>query len=218
MFNKNYYTKKEINIFDKLPKKKNIIFVIIIMVILFFFCNKDAAVMEEKFITVDFNRISKILIFEEGYKKSIYRDASGIPHYGVGHCLKSSPVTLDVLEVLLKGEVDNAINLQLKIDIQNALENAKKIIPGWYSHSVIRRESLVMLVFQLGRKGLRDFDNALEYLEDYKYKLAAEELSDSKWAKKNSPARARAMIFIIENGYYPKRYSKILTLKEALPN
>jgi len=58
---------------------------------------------------------------------------------------------------------------------------------------------LTEISYQLGINGLLKFKKTLNYIKNYNYKKAAVEMLDSKWAKKDSPKRAKELSNIIKN-------------------
>ena len=49
------------------------------------------------------------------------------------------------------------------------------------------------MAYQLGKSGLGKFNNFITALNDYDYSGAIKEMLDSKWAKKDSPERAKEL-------------------------
>ena len=59
------------------------------------------------------------------------------------------------------------------------------------------RPQLLDLVYQLGIKGFSRFKKSIYLLETEQYEEAAEELLDSKWARSDSPNRAKELSDIV---------------------
>ena len=72
--------------------------------------------------------------------------------------------------------------------------------PWFGSLDPIRQRALVNMRFQLGPQGFRGFRHMLAALEIGAYAMAAVEARDSKWARTDSPARARTVTAMLETG------------------
>jgi len=122
----------------------------------------------------------------EGFRQNVYLDTLGNETVGVGH-------------KVIKGEkvptnIEGLLDLYDK-DFDKALNNAKSII----DEDSISPEAFGVLVemnFQMGKKGTLGFKKMLAALKDRNYKLAAEELLDSKFAKQ-TPNRANTLAEVL---------------------
>jgi lysozyme len=122
----------------------------------------------------------------EGFRQNVYLDTLGNETVGVGH-------------KVIKGEkvptnIEGLLDLYDK-DFDKALNNAKSII----DEDSISPEAFGVLVemnFQMGKKGTLGFTRMLDALKDRNYKLAAEELLDSKFAKQ-TPNRANTLAEVL---------------------
>lgn len=122
----------------------------------------------------------------EGFRQNVYLDTLGNETVGVGH-------------KVIKGEkvptnIEGLLDLYDK-DFDKALNNAKSII----DEDSISPEAFGVLVemnFQMGKKGTLGFKKMLDALKDRNYKLAAEELLDSKFAKQ-TPNRANTLAEVL---------------------
>lgn len=101
-------------------------------------------------------------------------------HVGYGHRL---PLDLDAAEALLDVAARRAL-----ADAEAVLEPA-----AWASLSRARRVVLASMAYQLGRAGLRAFDDFLPAVRAGDWAKAADEMLNSKWAREDSPARARRL-------------------------
>ena len=122
----------------------------------------------------------------EGFRKDTYLDTLGNETVGVGHKViegEEVPTTIDGLLDLYDKDFDKALN------------NAKSIIDE-DSISPDAFGVLVEMNFQMGKQGTLGFEKMLAALKDRNYKLAAQELLDSKFAKQ-TPNRAMALAEIL---------------------
>lgn len=135
-------------------------------------------------------RLHKKLIEHEGWENKPYRCPEGALTIGVGHNLDA------------KGLCDDAIFVQLDYDIVEAKRGAAKVLERlWAGLDEVRQEVLVMMVFQLGEKGVSRFRKMIEAIGKKDYALAAREMLDSRWAQQ-TPNRARELSKMMESGRY----------------
>ena len=60
------------------------------------------------------------------------------------------------------------------------------------------QEVIYEMCYQMGVSGVSKFKKTLACFENHEYKMAAIEMLDSKWAKSDSPQRAKRMSDIIK--------------------
>jgi len=123
----------------------------------------------------------------EGRKRKSYKDTVGKLTAGIGRNLEDVAFT------------DEEINLMFK----NDLARAKRGAETFYIYEMlndIRREVLVELVFQMGLRGVGKFKRFLRAAQARDWEAAHAELLDSKWARKDSPARALELALIFRIG------------------
>ena len=130
------------------------------------------------------------MIKDEGLSLSVYYDSKGYPTIGVGHKLKSpcDDITLEYAGILLAED--------LKLARQAVMRN----VPCFGELCEERQFVLINMCFQLGPSGLLGFKKMLLALNNKAYSVAASEMLDSKWARKDSPKRAKRLAKIMEAG------------------
>lgn len=106
----------------------------------------------------------------EGYRKRLYKDSVGKLTIGVGHNIEDN------------GLDDPAIEIQLKIDINRALEDCEMLFPNFYSISENRQRVLANMAFNLGYDRLKSFKKLAQAVYNEDFNIAADEMLDSKWA------------------------------------
>lgn len=108
---------------------------------------------------------------DEGVKDEMYVDSEGWLSIGVGHNLRSRPLSPRAIQVILEDDVQ-------------ATEAGLVAAHPWVGAlSAVRREVLVNMAFNLGIGGLNTFKKMLVAVQNDQWALAAEEMLDSKWAK-----------------------------------
>jgi lysozyme len=85
-------------------------------------------------------------------------------------------------------------------DINVCLEDLSKF--GWFfGMDPVRQRALADMRFQLGPQGFRGFQDMIAALEDGNYADAAVAARASKWARVDSPERAKTVTAMLETGH-----------------
>jgi lysozyme len=129
---------------------------------------------------------------DEGLSLKAYKDTKGIWTIGYGTNLQTLEITQDMADTLF-------------LDAFNAAVEGAKSIPVYSHLSPVRQGVLVCMVYQMGLKGVLNFRNMLAALSEHDYYGAYKEMLDSKWARYDSPARARRMAnrMLYDVWYFP---------------
>lgn len=136
-------------------------------------------------------QLKKDLIAEEAKIPYAYQDSKGLWTIGVGHLIDKSR----------GGKLsDRIIDLILEEDIIDRIEALQKVFPWIHNLSEPRQHVLVQMAFQMGTPGLLKFKRTLSAIEDGEFKAAAKFMLQSKWAREDSPNRAKRLAAIMENG------------------
>ena len=70
---------------------------------------------------------------------------------------------------------------------------------GFFDKSETVQDVLVNMIFQIGFSGVKKFKKTIQYIKDDNFLLAGEEMLDSKWARSDSPNRAKELSDIIKS-------------------
>lgn len=126
--------------------------------------------------------VKQQLIRDEGVKATVYQDHLGFWTIGVGILVddrKNGGLLPEEIDFIL----ENRIKI-LKVELANDYP--------WFRHlNEPRQAALLNMRFQLGRAGLAGFKNMLARLRDERWADAETQALDSKWAKVDTPARAK---------------------------
>lgn len=151
-----------------------------------------------------YNRVKE----HEGVKNTIYKDSKGNPTIGVGFNLNRSDANKRLKSVgadpkLIKsgkGQLtEKQIDTLYKEDLNKAKNSAKKLVSKtWDELPKGVQGALTEMAFNLGEGGLSEFKNTLGYIEEKRFKLAAQSMLKSKWARQVGD-RAKRLANIIEN-------------------
>lgn len=136
--------------------------------------------------------LRKLLIEEEGWRNKVYKDSKGIETVGVGRNLRD------------RGLSDQEVDMLLSNDMASVQSEAETL-PGFASLNDVRRAVVCAMVFQMGIAGVRKFPAMLRALEAHDYSHAADQMLDSKWAREDSPARARRAARMMLSGEWEQR-------------
>ena len=129
----------------------------------------------------------------EGFRGAPYNDRDGKTIHldpparltvGYGRNLEAKPLSYAVADLMLTE------------DVAEAAEGAFRVWGdafAWADLSEERAAILIEMCFQLGETGVRKFISFLEYAKARRHDEAATEMLNSKWAREDSPARAREL-------------------------
>ena len=135
----------------------------------------------------------EMIIRHEGYRNEVYLCPTGHPTIGVGHKLtekynfkKGVKYPKEQLMAILDTDIANA-------------EFYSRLLVGNWNLPEPAREVITMMIFQIGNHGITKFKKFLKGLEEKDYATAKLEMLDSKWARSDSPHRAKELADIIGN-------------------
>lgn len=135
------------------------------------------------------------LIRDEGIRLSAYRCTAGHLTIGVGHKLTPREIQADMTTISLE-----QAGYLLHQDIGLALAGCYGIYGRWMfdGFSEPRQRALVNMCFQLGTQGLANFRRMNAAIMRGDWATAYVEALDSKWARSDSPARAKRVALAIK--------------------
>tara|TARA_Y100001937_G_scaffold107170_1_gene149607 strand:+ start:104 stop:556 length:453 start_codon:yes stop_codon:yes gene_type:complete len=99
------------------------------------------------------------------------------------------------------GLSDDEVDYLLQNDIERVVKELAAEYPWFSDLDDVRRDAMVDISFNLGATRLRLFKRALAAMETGKYKEAATEFLDSKWARQVG-GRALELTDMISSGTY----------------
>ena len=121
----------------------------------------------------------------EGFSSTVYKCPNGYDTVGYGQRVKYLKVTEEQAEQWL---VDEVKDLQRRISAT---------FDWWEESPEDVRNVVVSMVYQMGLNAFSKFKKTIYLLETEQYKDASEEMLDSKWARTDSPNRAKELSNII---------------------
>jgi GH24 family phage-related lysozyme (muramidase) len=144
----------------------------------------------------------------ENVKDKVYPDSEENPTIGVGFNLTRLDADKRLKSVgadpklIRSGKARltaNQIETLYVQDLNSAKKSAKKLLSKtWDELPKDVQEVLTEMAFNLGEGGLSEFKNTLGYIEDKRFKLAAQSMLKTKWARQVG-SRAKRLAKIIEN-------------------
>lgn len=137
--------------------------------------------------------LAKAIEAEEGRVPHVYVCPAGARTVGVGHNIDAHGLPEYAAKYLPGPIPDDVIDRLLADDIKRATDDARSLVPGFDGLPLGARNVLVHMSFQLGRTRLSKFRNFLGAVAIRDWESAASHMLDSKWAKSDSPARARRL-------------------------
>ena len=132
-------------------------------------------------------RLLTQLLRDEGLQLRPYRDTVGKLTIGVGRNLDDKGISREeALEML-----DH--------DVSEATQSLTETLPWVTSLDEARQGVLVNMAFNLGLRGLLQFHQTLQAVENGHWQAAAQHMLDSKWAQQVGP-RATRLALQMETG------------------
>ena len=124
---------------------------------------------------------------EEGYRDTMYRDHLGFATIGYGHLVLPTDKFKEGVKYSHK-ELEKVFEYDFQIAKQDmeSLTKDLDIVDG-------AKEILIHMLFQLGKPKVMKFQRMFENLRKKDYVGASNEMLDSLWAKKHTPARAERL-------------------------
>lgn len=111
------------------------------------------------------------LMKHEGIRLRPYVDTVGKTTIGIGRNLTDRGVSYDEAMFLLDNDIDRA---EADLDAN---------LPWWRKMNAVRQLVLLDMCFNLGISRLLTFKSALRNMELRRYRVASEDMLDSKWAR-----------------------------------
>jgi len=137
-----------------------------------------------------FDQLIADLKKEEGFSAAAYKDHKGYLTIGYGTLIdkrKGGGLTKGEAEFLLKSRVQ-----KIYLEIDAALLWFQKMPDAVQA-------AMCAMAYQMGLAGLLKFQKTMMYLSMKKFEQAANEALDSKWAKIDTPERAKRVTDMIRN-------------------
>lgn len=143
---------------------------------------------------------------EEGYRETPYLDSKNLWTAGIGQCLERSPLSAsqwkllldrNLIEVLISHE---GALLLMKDDVDARLIILERLIPAFAKLNDVRQTVLLSMSYQLGINFVYSFPDFIAAVNAQDWPRAALAGLDSKWAREDTPERAKRAMNWLERG------------------
>jgi len=139
-----------------------------------------------------------ILSLDEGRKCQAYTDTKGIWTAGIGRNVQQKRFSEDEIDFMFQTDYNEAIEWLKHKHGWNFLNGPRKVV-------------LISMYHQMGSPSLSKFKKMWTALKEDDYDLAAKEMLDSKWATKDTPARANRLVYTMRTGLFSPYYKDVLS-------
>ena len=124
---------------------------------------------------------------EEGYRDTIYKDTLNFATIGYGHLVLPRDKFKEGVKYSHK-ELEKVFEYDFQIAYQDAVDLCKDLDVSYECVEII-----IHMCYQLGKPKVMKFQRFFENLRKKDYVGASNEMLDSLWAKKHTPARAERL-------------------------
>ena len=138
----------------------------------------------------DLNNLKEMIAKHEGYEPRVYKCTNGYDTIGYGFAIKDLYMDKEVADLILDQKIREMLNRIL----------GDKDWGNWFPEKPQKiQEVLINMIFQIGFSGVKKFRKTIQYIKDDNFLMAGEEMLDSKWAKSDSPNRAKELSEIVKS-------------------
>ena len=123
----------------------------------------------------------------EGFVDHVYKCTAGFDTIGYGFAIKDLEIPEHIAEELLI------------IKLEKLQKNANSRFKWLEDMPVEVQEVVLNMCYQLGVTGFSKFRKAISAMQEGDWEEAADEMLDSKWARSDSPPRAKELSDIVRN-------------------
>ena len=124
---------------------------------------------------------------EEGYRSSVYLDTLDKPTIGYGFLIDTLELQEDICELILMRKLEKLI--------KNIKFNFK-----WFDDMPDKVQDVIInMCYQLGVSGVSKFKKTVKLIKNKQWDRASVEKLDSKWAREQTPQRAKRLSEIVKS-------------------
>ena len=127
---------------------------------------------------MDHHKVAQDLLRDEGLRLKPYQDSVGKTTIGIGRNLDDKGISHAEAATLLHN------------DIEECVDHALRIIPGFDNLPEDAQHIIVNMIFQLGARGFQGFRRLIEAIHSHAWNAASHEVMNSK-AARQCPERFR---------------------------
>ena len=138
----------------------------------------------------DLDNLKEMIAKHEGHEPRVYKCPNGFDTIGYGFAIKDLFMDKEIADFILDKKIRGIL----------ASIEANDDWDQWFWDKPQNvKEVLVNMIYQIGFSGVRKFRKTIQYIKDDSFLLAGEEMLDSKWARSDSPNRAKELSDIIKS-------------------
>lgn len=142
----------------------------------------------------------------EGTRAKPYPDSKKLWTIGRGTCLETNSITGPQWKYLLDNSLidvtltEDGMDYLVSSKVEEVIQALDRGLPNWDQIDDVRQNCLIEMAYQISGYGCLSFPKMRAAIERGDWKEAAKQGLDSKWAKVDSPNRAREMMRVLESG------------------
>jgi lysozyme len=124
---------------------------------------------------------------EEGYRSSVYLDTLQKPTIGYGFLIDTLELQEDICELILMRKLEKLIK-SIKFNFK------------WFDDMPDKVQDVIInMCYQLGVSGVSKFKKTIQFMKNQQWDRASVEMLDSKWAREQTPQRAKRLSEIVKS-------------------
>ena len=138
----------------------------------------------------DLDNLKEMVAKHEGYEPRVYKCTNGYDTIGYGFAIKDLYMDKEVADLILDKKIQ---------EILKRISSDKEWSEWFWDKPSLIKEVLINMIYQIGFSGVKRFKKTIQYIKDDNFLMASEEMLDSKWAKSDSPNRAKELSEIVKS-------------------
>ena len=139
----------------------------------------------------DLDNLKEMIIRHEGHKARVYKCPNGFDTIGYGFAIKDLFFDKETSDFVLDKKIRGILG-RISAD-ENDWDT------WFWDKPQGVKEILINMIYQMGFSGVKKFKKTIQYIKKDKLLLAGEEMLDSKWARSDSPNRAKELSEILKS-------------------
>ena len=138
----------------------------------------------------DLDNLKEMVAKHEGFEPRVYKCPNGYDTIGYGFAIKDLYMDKEIADLILDRKIKG---------ILDRIKGNEDWDSWFWDKPQSIQDVLINMIFQIGFSGVRKFKKTIQYIKDDNFLLAAEEMLASKWARSDSPNRAKELSDIIKS-------------------
>ena len=139
----------------------------------------------------DLDNLKEMIVKHEGHEPRVYKCSNGFDTIGYGFAIKDLFFDKETSDFVLDKKIRG---------ILGGISADEDDWDTWFwDKPQAIKEVLINMIYQIGFSGVKRFKKTIQYIKDDNFLMASEEMLDSKWAKSDSPNRAKELSEIVKS-------------------